>query len=363
MQNKTYDNKDQLLANDLPKTADNYIGLDQENAYTYIDHEDAKAGLGASNDSKQLGLKAVQLQDKNYYTSGQRKDSSFNKGNKKSDTEVPAENDYTGTYDIANISHSYSVLEPQASTKAVDKNSFAKIKHETDTMENHNYFVLEPQNKPAAEDTNNKKPTEHSQSDNVESHNYFVLEPQHTTDAKPKPPKMKETSQVYSTEKQNHNYFVLEPHNTQVENSEPPKTNQANMSDLTQAEKAQLHNYMVLEPQVTYSSIDPDDVVVQTLPENEYNMINMKGKPVSRDPNYATLKTVGQTGKDVEVSDEYSHIQNNSNRLDMNEYSHTKFKNMKPHDASATAIDDCCPTQIKPSGVLNDEKEYSYVEI
>ena len=348
------------------KTADNYIVLDQENAYTYIDHEDAKAAFGSSNDSKQLALKAAHLQGTNYPASMSQKEGSLNKDDIKSDTTIPAENDYTGTHGTANANHSYSILEPQVSTKAVDKNSLAKLKRETDNVANHNYFVLEPPNTHAVEEKNNRKPAEQSKDDSLESRNYFVLEPQDSIGANPKSPQIKETSQVDTdtAEKettQNHNYFVLEPQSPQAAHSETSKR-KATTSDITQTEEGKHHNYFVLEPQDTYSSIDPDDVLVQTLPENDYNVINMKGKPVSKDPNYGTLITAGQIGQDVEESGEYSHIQNNSdNKLDVNEYSHTTFKTMKPHTASAT--DDCysqlSPTKTKLSDVTNNGNEYS----
>ena len=340
--------------------ADNYIVLDQENAYIYIDHEDANACLGSENDSKQLAFKTAQLQGIHYSSFRQRKESSLNT--------IPAENEYTGTYDTANTSHSYSVLNPQASTKAVDKNSLAKMKHETDHLENHNYFVLEPQNIHTVENENNRKRAEQSKNhDEFGSHNYFVLEPEKSMDTNPKSPQIKETSHVDTIEKettQNHNYFVLESQNSQIAVSEPPKTNATTTSDLTLAEKAKHHNYFVLEPQDTYSSIDPDDVLVQTLPENEYNMINMKGKPVNRDPNYGTLSTANQIGKDVGENNEYSHIQTNSDKkLDMNEYSHTEFTNTKLYPASATDdwYSQLNPTNTKPSGVPKDGNEYSHV--
>ena len=307
-----------------------------------------------------MALNAAQLQGTNYSSFRQRKESSF--------STIPAENEYTGTYDTANTSHSYSVLDSQASTKAVDKKSLAKIKHETNHLENHNYFVLELQNTHTVEDESNRKRAEQSQDhDELGSHNYFVLELEKSKDTNPKSPQIKETSHVDTTEKettQNHSYFVLESQNSQIAISKLPKTNATTTSDLTLAEKAKYHNVFALEPQDTYSSIDPDDVLVQTLPENEYNLINMKGKPVNRDPNYGTLITANQIGKDIEENNEYSHIQTNSdNKLDMNEYSHTDFTNMKPYPASATDdwYSQLNPTNTKPSGVPKDGIEYSHV--
>ena len=290
------------------KTSDNYIVLDEENTYTYIDNADAHAGLGKNSDSEHF----ANLNCTNFSTSSKSEDSLFDKGNKKADTTLSAENDYTGTYDTTNTSYSYAVLESQMSNKGADKDDMPNIEHETENVENHNYFVLEPQTARAVEYKNGGNPTEQSTDDRSEAHNYFVLEPQNPVGANQTFPQTIKTLQVETTDMeaaQSHDYFVLEPQKPPVETSIPPKTTATRAGGSTETEKAKHQNYHALEPQDTYSSIDPDDVVIQTLPENEYNMINMKGKAtISRDPNYGTLETVDQIGHGIEDSSDYSHI-------------------------------------------------------
>ena len=209
--------------------------------------------------------------------------------------------------------------------------------------EKKNYFVLEPQTTICGRDAESLKAAEAPDEILDESnHNYFVLEPQtaHCTCSESQDTIETANVEMFGTQvTQNHNYFVLEPQNTKAANTYPQKkslTPLPDSSDPDKAQRQQSYDYFELEPQNTYSSIDPDDVVVQTLPENEYNTINMKNIPVSRDPNYGSLQTVGQTGKDIGGNGGYSHIQNNSiTKMDLNEYSHTSFKNVKPQPTAA----------------------------
>ena len=62
------------------------------------------------------------------------------------------------------------------------------------------------------------------------------------------------------------------------------------------------------------------------LPDDEYNVINIKSKEILRDPNYDALEMQG--GNIDRYSDEYSHLSQNQARVkyDVN-YSHCKFKN------------------------------------
>ena len=224
------------------KTIDNYIILEPENTYTYIDHHDVVATAPANSEKK--GAKQ------------------------------------------ASSNPSYSILEQENThlRKGICDNN--KFQRDFTTID-------------ATQDT--------------QSHNYVDLEPQSTHDTN------YETQRAKGTEQQN----------SQTINTDPQKS-QIKTIDTSDPEKVLSDNYFMLEPHDTYSSIDPGDVVVQTLPENEYNVINMKGNPISRDPNYGTLKTVGQIDKDIEESGDYSHIRNTSNKnMDMNEFSHTFFRNVK----------------------------------
>ena len=287
------------------KTSDNYIVLEPENTYTYIDHGDIKDKPSPNNETKITNQKSGQA--------------------KQQQTSNPG----------------YFVLEPEniPSQRKGKKNESQKESTTTDSKdganESHDYFILEPHNSVAATNEAIQKTAENSDKTHVtENHNYLVLEPQTAHDTESETQKINEIANLDmfgAQGTQNHNYFVLEPRNMQTANIIPQKTPQAIAPNTSDAETAQSHNYFVSELYDTYSSIDPDDVVTQTLPENEYNVINMKGNHVSRDPNYGTLKTVGQIGKDIEDSGEYSHIRNHPDKkVDMNEYSHTNFTNAKP---------------------------------
>ena len=209
-----------------------------------------------------------------------------------------------------------------------------------------NYIVLEPENTYTYIDHGDIKDKDKA-SPNNETKNakrpsnpgYLVQEPENIPLSKGINKVTENLDMVGTQEIRNHNYFVLEPHNKQTTNTDPQTAPQKSSPDTSDPEKAQNHNYFVLEPQDTYSSIDPDNVIVQTLPENEYNVINMKEKPVNRDPNYGTFKADVNIGKDVEEGGEYSHIQNTPfKKMDTNEYSHTNFKNMKSQPI-ATGVD------------------------
>ena len=261
------------------KTANNYFVLDQENAYTYIDHGEAQ-----------------NTQTVDYKNGGDTADQS-------------TDNNSGG--------HSCVVFERQklieANPTVAGTNKSAPI--DQDASQNHDYFVLEPQ-----------KPQTDS------------LIPQKTTETG--------TAGLSETKtKNNQNYeFAVEPpgNNQNYEFAvEPPENNQ---------------NYeFAVEPQDTYSSIDPDDVVIQTLPENEYNVINMTGKAtVSRDPNYGTLETVDQKATDIEDSGEYSHIGNDSKKKqEMNEY--MKGKSTIDHNYGTLGTAD------KEGGGIEDSGDYSHI--
>ena len=276
------------------KTPDNYIVLEPENTYTYIDHEDVKDKTSPNNETKITNQKSGQAKQQQISNPG------------------------------------YFVLEPEniplshrIGKKNESQNESTPVDSKEAANESHDYFVLEPHNSASATNGVTQKTAEDSDKAHVtKNHNYFVLEPQTAHDTESETRKTNETANldmVGAQGTQNHNYANR---NMQTANTIAQKTPTTTTS-----------NYFVSEPHDTYSSIDPDDVVVQTLPENEYNVINMKGNPVSRDPNYGTLKTAGQIDKDIEESGEYSHIRNNPDKKvepDMNEYSHTSFTNAKP---------------------------------
>ena len=272
IQNKAYTDTDQIIPNDLMKTADNYIVLDQDSAYTYIDHVGAQGGIGQN----------------------------------------------------------------------IDNNA--------EDGQNHDYFVLDQENTNAAKEESDGKATVTNKNGALEGPNYSVLEPQKHMNATTAFPKVNENLQTHKAaenEAQSHNYFVLEPQNPQTKTTTPQKTtgtvglpgvgkvnnqnyefavepqgNNQNYEFAVEPPENNQNYEFALEPQDTYSSIDPDDMATQTLPENVYNVINMTGKAtISRDPNYGTLDTVGKKGKEIEDRGEYSHIGQDANKnKEMNDY-------------------------------------------
>lgn len=171
-----------------------------------------------------------------------------------------------------------------------------------------------------------------------EGHSNFVLEPQYSLSSADtnKDEVIHKTNHINDTE--NHSCFILESQNTQSADSVLPlkkETAQANEPELDKGG----HNYFVLEPHDTYSSIDQDNVIVQTLPENEYNVINMNSRKISREQNSGALKACFK-GTDTEDGGEYSHIQNlPSDKHSTGEYSRVNFTTAQLDGANGTV--DC----------------------
>ena len=111
-----------------------------------------------------------------------------------------------------------------------------------------------------------------------ESHNYFVLEPQNLN-----------TSVVLVTSLETHEHQSLREQKNKVDDQGQPTIDG--------------QGYPILAPEDIYNTIDPDDVVIQTLPDNEYNVVGIKRKKAVQDKNYDILKPVDGT----QDNDEYSH--------------------------------------------------------
>ena len=199
-------------------------------------------------------------------------------------------------------------------------------------------------------------------------HNYFVLEPQNLMEANPIVTETNKSAPTDQDASQNHDYFVLEPRKPQTDSSIPQETTATGTAGLSETKTKNNQNYefaveppgnnqnyeFAFEPRDTYSSIEPDDVIIQTLPENEYNVINMTGKvATSRDPNYGTLDTVGKKGKEIEGRGEYSHIGQDTNKnKEMNVY--MKGKSTIDHNYGTLG------TAKKGSGI-EDSGDYSHI--
>lgn len=85
------------------------------------------------------------------------------------------------------------------------------------------------------------------------------------------------------------NYFVLEPQKFTLNAAECPGSKRLHNLDVNDKKEIQCPEYLELEPHDTYTSIDPDDGNLQSSANDEYNMINLKGKIIIRDPNYGAL--------------------------------------------------------------------------
>ena len=223
----------------------------------------------------------------------------------------------------------YFVLEPETNNSALTTDSDL-VRPTSDEISRDNnvtnkYFILEPLQEAEPNDyfdlepeTNNSalttdsdlvRPTSDKISkDNNVTNEYFILEP-------------------ILQETQPNDYFVLEP---EIGNSAlatdsklvRPTSDEKSEENCVkyQANNNMTNDYFTLEPQDNYSCIDPHDVNIQTLPDNEYNILH-------------EIKTEGpdsvsrfNAGKKTEGTDDYSHITNTALAgNDVIDYSHVKF--------------------------------------
>ena len=86
------------------------------------------------------------------------------------------------------------------------------------------------------------------------------------------------------------------------------------------------HSYFILEKQRDPNALYHEKTDIQMLPDDEYNVINIKSKEILRDSNYDALDMQG--GNIDRYSDEYSHLSQNQARVQYEvNYSHCKFNN------------------------------------
>lgn len=260
--------------------------------------------------------------------------------------------------------HDYLILEAQNAHASIDnKTASSKVKdvcsneaadqtfqnEETEYPENHNYFVIDPHyshlsfalgeasNQIGAEqDTMAGNQTSNQQCG--ESNNYFILE-SHASDSlkvengyadktsRIKPTEHASTLQMHNSETEDHNYFVLESQDLKLPMDSHARSHTDNTSndgeeipDNRNADNAVNHNYFVLEPQNTAPSLDSRVFQLQTMPDNEYNVLNMKSKVLNQARTVDALKSednLNQAGGD------YSHIvQVPKEKNNSREYSH-----------------------------------------
>ena len=128
-----------------------------------------------------------------------------------------------------------------------------------------------------------------------------------------------------------HTYFVLEQENLKRAVTPNTKTetydqeslrNQRTNGDQDGQAKVDGHGYLIIEPVDTYTTINPDDVIIQTLPDDEYNVVDMKPSNAAQAGYYDMLKQPGSSLS----GDEYSHtsdVQGKTNKMD---YAHLSVK-------------------------------------
>ena len=128
-----------------------------------------------------------------------------------------------------------------------------------------------------------------------------------------------------------HTYFVLEQpnRNTTVTPNTKSETydeqslrNQRTNGDQEGQAKVDGHGYLIIEPVDTYNTINPDDVIIQTLPDDEYNIVDMKPSKPAQTGYYDTLK---QPGNSLD-GDEYSHTSDVKRKTNEMDYAHLSVK-------------------------------------
>ena len=197
---------------------------------------------------------------------------------------------------------------------------------ETESQEAHNYFSIKPEYTHLSTDLKNKpcKPgkgqidaacnqTMHPQElGGPKTKTYFILEPRESelqenenectdeTDLKSSN-KHGLPAQASSVEGDSHNYFVLEPEGSNLScvsevqsgmrngSNDNCKGNSGNNNN----RRAGNHDYCVLEPQADVQSLQSEALQIQTMSDNEYNMLTMKCNEINR-LKFSELKSKGQ---------------------------------------------------------------------
>lgn len=182
--------------------------------------------------------------------------------------------------------------------------------------EGHDYFKLEPHDNSRAQTEKRKDNTNMYDKETDESHNYFLMEPQNT-----KSNFCSNATDIRDENEEeminNHNYLVLDP-------QDASSSNNANNVNVHEKEVNDNHNYFVLEPQD--DNIRHNEIVegLQTLPDDEYNILSLKSERICQDPNYGILKNE-QPGNIEDDSADYSLLDKTTVRKQLvPEYSHVK---------------------------------------
>ena len=187
------------------------------------------------------------------------------------------------------------VLPVQQYRQMIDKPSMLHAVY----TEDHDYFKLESQDSSRAQTEKRIDNTNMHDKETDESQDYFLLEPENTNSSvcsNATNIKDRHEEEIIN----NHNYFVLELQSTSSSN------NVYNVN-VHKKEVNDNHNYSVMEPQD--DNIRSNEIVggVQTLPDNEYNVLSLKSERISHDPNYGTMKS-GQPENIKDDSADYSHL-------------------------------------------------------
>lgn len=166
--------------------------------------------------------------------------------------------------------------------------------------EGHDYFKLESQDCSGAQMEKHIDNTTLHDKETDESHNYFLLEPQNTNSSA-----CLNTTDIRDRHEEeglanNHNYLALEPQDTS-------SSNYAYNVNVHKNEVNDNHDYFVLEPHD--DNIRKNEIIrgVQTLPDNEYNVLGLKSDRICHGPDYGTMKS-GQPGSIENDSADYSHL-------------------------------------------------------
>ena len=265
------------------------------NTYAYIDHKDVlNNALTSPKISNATGapIQTRQSVDHCYVSLNQQTASSKNGSwTDQGRTGAIKANNSKQNY-TSSETHDYSVLEPEEVASCDTKVNIPTVEY----PENHDYFVLEQQSMTKENSEQYKAKTDMRSTDNVvtpKTHNALVLGTLRTqADVGPVDASVIDVHSKEATG--GHYYFVLQPQN----NISSFDKNKADIID-TQKEEltGEIHNCFTLED----SSLEKDtnDAVVQTLPDTEYNVLNLKSKPICHDPNYDSLNAAEQSKSGV----------------------------------------------------------------
>lgn len=333
----SHDSDTTIAVKNMAKTADNYIILEPENTYAYIDHDHGDIDKTGSN-KRQISTTTENL----YHFIDQPNTKTRDTCEKEVDTTAnnyaDVDNDRVQNKEKKNstISNTYTYID----YKDVLNNALTIPKicnvtgkpTQTGHSVDHSYFSLNQQTKSSENgsgtDLGRTEVTKVNNLTTSDDHNYSVLEPQEVTSCNTK------INLPNVEHPETHDYFVLEQQSMTNENSEQDKANidmhdiddkeateshsvlgqqcnqtdvglvDAGVTDVHQKEATECHNYFVLEPQNTISSFektkaDITDTHKEDITGETHNYFILEERSLGEDTNDPVLQTLPVTEYNV----------------------------------------------------------------